>query len=494
VRSREAWIVASITAAAALIRFATLGHQSFDHDEAVTALRVLRPGLGDTLSVVAHLERSPPLYYVLAWLWAKVFGTGEVGLRSLSALVGTLTVPGAYLAARELASRRAGEIAAVLVAVNPYLVWYSQEARAYALLALFATWGLWLLARALRDPSTRNLALWAGVSVLALCSHYFAVFVIAPEAALLLAYGRRRRRAVAAVIPTLAVGLALVPLALAQEAGGRQDSFTNVALIGRLGATGLKFLASEEPDWLTGSSAVDDLQRFAVVVGGAVAVAALILLLRWGSGAERRGAAIAGGVGLASLLAPFVLALAGADFVDPRNLIGSLGPLLVAAGIAFGVVRARLAGTVAAVATAGLFAIVLVAVNVSAQLDRPDWRGAAEAVGPPRGPRVMIVPHNGDDGMAYYLHAAEFDRRPFRGGLRVREIDALSTRFAVTPPGRGFKLVELRRMAPTFYLRRYRSPVPVSIRPSEVTGRRVLTEPSKVLVDGLQRPAAGAGP
>src|SRR5438876_576650 len=80
--------------------------------------------------------RTPPFYYMLAWGWAKLFGTGEVGLRSLSALAGTLTIPAAYAAGRALSSRRAGLIAAALFAVNPLLVWYSQEARAYALLAL----------------------------------------------------------------------------------------------------------------------------------------------------------------------------------------------------------------------------------------------------------------------------------------------------------------------------------------------------------------------
>ena len=145
--------LALILLAAAIIRFATLDHQSFDHDEAATAIRVLHANLGDTLSAVNHLERSPPLYYVLAWIWSKLFGVGEVGLRSLSALVGTATVPAAFLAARELGSRRGGLIAAGLVAVNPYLVWYSQEARSYALFVLFAAWARGGLRRAVAAPA-----------------------------------------------------------------------------------------------------------------------------------------------------------------------------------------------------------------------------------------------------------------------------------------------------------------------------------------------------
>jgi mannosyltransferase len=109
--------------AGAIVRFATLDVQSFDHDEAVMAVRVLHPSIFDTLSEVADSERSPPLYYILAWGWSRIFGTGEVGLRSLSALFGTLTVPLAYLAALALVERRRiALLAAAFVALNPYLV------------------------------------------------------------------------------------------------------------------------------------------------------------------------------------------------------------------------------------------------------------------------------------------------------------------------------------------------------------------------------------
>ena len=157
------------------------------------------------LRQVKGSESNPPLYYVLAWAWAKAFGTGEIGLRSLSALFGAATVPVAYLVGRELASNRAGLIAAAIVAVNPMLIWYSQEARSYAVLVFFGALALLFFVRALHSWMGRDLALWALASALALCSHYFAVFAVAIEAVWLLvamrsdvaagpARGRRRRR------------------------------------------------------------------------------------------------------------------------------------------------------------------------------------------------------------------------------------------------------------------------------------------------------------
>src|SRR5215212_1490594 len=130
------WALVAIVAGAAALRFSTLGVQSFWHDEAVTVDRVLHPGLGATLKEIPSSEATPPLYYVLAWIWTKVFGHSEAGIRSLSALLGTATVPVAYAIGARVASRRAGLLAAMAVAVSPLMVWYSQEARAYALLVL----------------------------------------------------------------------------------------------------------------------------------------------------------------------------------------------------------------------------------------------------------------------------------------------------------------------------------------------------------------------
>ncbi len=142
-----------LVAVAATVRFSSLGLQSYHHDEVITAIRVIPGSFGEMLHEVKASESNPPLYYVLAWGWAKVFGTGEVGLRSLSALFGAAAVPVGYLIGRELASRRAGLILAALLAVNPMLIWYSQEARSYSLLVFFGALSLLFFVRALDAAS-----------------------------------------------------------------------------------------------------------------------------------------------------------------------------------------------------------------------------------------------------------------------------------------------------------------------------------------------------
>ena len=71
-RSRSFWIVAGLTALAAALRFATLGLQSYHHDEVVTASRILRGGFWHAMDAVGFSESAPPLYYAGAWAWTQV--------------------------------------------------------------------------------------------------------------------------------------------------------------------------------------------------------------------------------------------------------------------------------------------------------------------------------------------------------------------------------------------------------------------------------------
>src|SRR3954452_10350433 len=141
--------LAALTLLGALLRWVTLGDQSYWGDEGVT-VALVRMSFGHMLDTIPKSESTPPLYYALAWLWTRALGSSdEYALRSLSALAGTATIPVLYAATCELVTRRAALVAAALAACSPLLVWYSQESRAYALLGLATALTLWFFARAL---------------------------------------------------------------------------------------------------------------------------------------------------------------------------------------------------------------------------------------------------------------------------------------------------------------------------------------------------------
>ncbi|MEA2303366.1 MAG: mannosyltransferase [Solirubrobacteraceae bacterium] len=85
---------------------------------------------------VLRQDGSPPLYYLLLHLWIVVFGDGQGATHALSVAFALATVPIAWWGARSMFSRRAGWCAAALAALNPFLTYYAQETRMYALVAV----------------------------------------------------------------------------------------------------------------------------------------------------------------------------------------------------------------------------------------------------------------------------------------------------------------------------------------------------------------------
>jgi len=190
--------VAALTVLAAVLRFTRIGHQGFWFDEANTAGDI-HFSAGAMLGLLPANETTPPLFYVVAWVWARVFGFSQVSLRALPALAGVVTVPIVYLTARKLISSRAGLVAAALTACNPFLIWYSQEFRPYEPLVLLSALGLLAFAYILERADTRAILAWAIVSAMALATHYYALLTVVPEAVWLLYRCRADRRVIGAI-------------------------------------------------------------------------------------------------------------------------------------------------------------------------------------------------------------------------------------------------------------------------------------------------------
>jgi mannosyltransferase len=486
-RHRAAIVLAGITLTAAALRFGTLGDQSLDHDETVTAARVIHDSFFRTIEVVFHGERSPPLYYVLIWLWSRVWGTGAIAVRSLSAVFGTVTVVFAYLAGRELVSRRAGLIAACLVALNPYLIWYSQEARSYGTLVMFGAIGLYFFARSWRRPTRGSLAGWAIASSLALLTHYFAFFFIVPEALLLWLSSARgqRARATIAILAVGAVGLALLPLAISQEGTGRGNGFTQFPVAQRAETALIKYATVEGAAPQAGILSTTPVQRQMGLVGACVLVIALVLITTRGSPEERRSAGMVGGVTLAAFGVPLLLAWSGFDFVDPRNLIGALVPALVALGIAFSVRGAAGFGALGLLACSVLFAYALHAEATTPAMQRHDWQAAASLL-PKRGPQLLVVPQDGLTPLEYYTgrNLDKFVPQHFTGGVATRRIIVVSDYVPVRSPGARFRLVRSQAAPQHWTINTYRSGRPVVVSARALAKRNVMPQPSTLLAGG----------
>jgi mannosyltransferase len=454
------------------LRFATLDLQAYRYDEAVTVGRVLHPSLFDTFATVPRSESTPPLYYMLAWLWSQPFGTAEVGLRSLSALAGTASIAFVYLAAVALPlPRRAGLIAAAIVAVSPVLIWFSQDARAYALVFLLSTVSFLFFARARRSGARRDLAWWAVFSGLALATHYFAAFVILPEAALLWLGPGSRRRAGLAIGVVAAVAALLLPIAVRQAENAHASWIAEQPISQRLERAAAKLAGSDNGNE-HGTRASGPIP---LGVPAALAVAALALLLWRGEPRGRGAPGPAAAVGLAGLGLPLLLGAFGADYFDGRNLIPVFVPLVVLLGAGFAVRRAGWAGLGLATAFCLCSLVFTIEIDRLPRLQREDLRNAARQVQPLRPDKAVVtIRYSGNQPLRYYL-GARFADGPLPP---LREIDLVGSRLAADRAARrllppAFRRVESRPVSYNFTLTRFRSTDPVRV-PLETLERGAL--------------------
>jgi mannosyltransferase len=522
------WPLAALVLLAAVLRLATLDEQSFWYDEAFTPVHVLHTSLGATLRGVAHTENTPPLWYVIAWIDARILGDGEIALRLPSALAGIVTVPVVWAIGRELAGRRVALIAAAIVAVNPLLVWYSQEARAYGLFVLMAALAMLCFVRAERQPTRGRMAAFALSGALALLTHYFAVFLLIPMALWLLRERSLRRAALPAIAALALVGLALLALISAQGGHGTQW-IGRWALSSRLQAIPQYYLTGYSGAPL--GHGVELLVALPILAAIGLGAWRLLAPLETASqrapaatpaaspldrvdahtaddasrGALRRGALIALSIAAFGVLAPVVLVAFGADYLAPRNLVGAMIPVSVLIAILLGAIDTdgaaggrsprgvRRLGTGLAATTVLAFLLVTVDVDLSPRLQRGNWRDVARALARGGRPRAITTVELGAAPLEYYLpHLGNLARR---ATVTVSEIDetgyAPLRHSAGRAPAPGFRLLE-RLNIDGLIVYRFVSSVPRAVSEAQLRRHVITLAHPEVLVPTRARVSATA--
>ena len=174
--SRYLQLLLSLTLIGAILRFYNLGYNSLWLDEAST-LNFAVKSIPDIWQATTAGEFNPPLFYWIEHIML-LFGNSEVVLRFIPALLGVLTIPLIYLVGKEFMDRNIGIIAAAAFAFSPFLLFYSQEARAYSMMLFFVTFSMVFYFRALKNNDIRDWALFGILSALAFWSHFYALVII----------------------------------------------------------------------------------------------------------------------------------------------------------------------------------------------------------------------------------------------------------------------------------------------------------------------------
>ncbi|WAC05032.1 MAG: glycosyltransferase family 39 protein [Methanoregula sp.] len=175
-RSRYVQLLLALTLISAFLRFYNLGFNSLWLDEAST-YTISKGSFLEIWQVTAGGEFNPPLFY-----WTEhimlMFGNSEVILRLIPALLGVFTIPLVYFIGKEFLDRNTGIIAAAFCTFSPFLIFFSQEARAYSMMLFFIAFAMVFYLKALKTNDIKHWAIFGFLSALAFWSHFYALVMI----------------------------------------------------------------------------------------------------------------------------------------------------------------------------------------------------------------------------------------------------------------------------------------------------------------------------
>jgi mannosyltransferase len=410
-----ALIVAALAAFGLAVRLAIA--RGLWLDEAISVHQA-HLGLSELIQNLAQTDRHPPLHAVGLWATMRVFGDSDLAVRLPTIVAGTLVIPALYALGHELYDRRTGLAAALLGTVAPLLVWYSQEARDYGLVTLFAVLTVLGCARVLRRGDVTDWLLYTVSAALLVWSHWFAgLFVVVTEVALLGAAMRRRgaarrRLLLGWIASAVALAVLLAPLAVLAadqiRATGTGGGFSGPGA----GGSGVSFytvtsnlswlFGGFHPEWVSVAiSAVWPLGMLAslLVVGVRMRRPTVLLL-----------ACVAG-----PIIALLVIGIFNPGVFDVRYYIAA-APLLV-------VLLGRI-GALKPVVLVAIFVVLAVALS-NQQLDpsnprRYDYREALAAIGHRLGPHDVLLYEPPELRYVLERYAPNMVARPLAGTLPNR--------------------------------------------------------------------------
>jgi mannosyltransferase len=366
--AKRAWIAAGILTILALaVRIPGLSHSLFG-DELFTYDTAAVGSLHDLFHAVRTTEVSPPLFFFVVWLARKI-SDAQVWLRLPSLVCGVALIPVLYAVGRRLVGSAAALVGAGLAVLSPFLVWYSDEARGYALLALLVVGSTWALLVALERGGFWR---WALVTVLvagALLTHYTALFVVVVQA-LWACWVRRDRIQPVVVSYAVAALLAAIWLPFAPGDNGA-IAFLVKLTPNTVAREALRAVAGQP--YARVADMPGTLAFVALGLAAAACVVGTVFAVRSGR-ADRRLALVAA-VAFVTPVGVIVYSLFQPNIYVGRNLIPSLPFVYLLAGALLVALPRAVAAVGVALAAVGL-GIGLVK-SFERPYQRPDWKGVA---------------------------------------------------------------------------------------------------------------------
>ena len=178
INSRYAQLLCIITIIGCFLRFYNLTYNSLWLDETSSVTIAMLGSYANILNHTAVMEPNPPLFVWVVYTLMTWFGNNEFIIRFTSAFFGTLTVPAMYFVGKEFIDRNGGILAAATCALSPFLIFYSQEARAYGMLLFFIALAMLFYFRAIKNNGYKYWILFAIAASLVFWTHFYSIILI----------------------------------------------------------------------------------------------------------------------------------------------------------------------------------------------------------------------------------------------------------------------------------------------------------------------------
>ena len=180
-------LISLITLAGLFLRLST-DLNELRNDEVATLMTASQNFPEGIINALLSKNLHAPLYYFILHFWIKLFGTDIFALRLLPILLGTLCIPISYLCTKKLSSTQAGILTALLVAINPFLIIFSNFAKFYALLQLLGFLSILFLIKTKENPKTSNIIMLAVVNALIVYTYVLGFLFVLIQFVLFTAY------------------------------------------------------------------------------------------------------------------------------------------------------------------------------------------------------------------------------------------------------------------------------------------------------------------
>lgn len=188
-----------------------LGANEVALDEPFTIFNAQRP-VGE---LVEYLKKynNPPLFDVFLHYWVGWFGVGAVAVRIPSLVFSCLTSVVIYKIGKDVWDRMTGTLAALIFTFSTFNIYFSHEARAYALFGLLTCLSMYFFVRWVREGESRKLLVFYSLSSITLIyTHYFGFFVLLSQGIWFLVFlGKEKKHWIGFGLSMLIAGLVFLP-------------------------------------------------------------------------------------------------------------------------------------------------------------------------------------------------------------------------------------------------------------------------------------------